>query len=408
MGKKIELLTALDCKSLGDGKHADGLGLSLIVRGESRAWALRYTAPDGRRRDVGLGALADVGLKAARDAAAELRAKVRRGIDPLAERAAQREAAEAERVRQQSEHVAERATLLRVVRDYHAAHVEPKRSDKHSAQWIASLEAHIPAKTLGKPIADVEACELLDALTPLYLKVPETARRIRQRLEVAFDWAIVRKLAKENPARVIATQLRQQRDAAHFRALPFGEVAELVKGLRRQPGTAARALELLILTAARTGEVLGMTWDEIAPAGDVWTVPGARMKAGEPHIVYLSDAARAVLARVRGLSDRYVFRSPAGDKPMSDMALLMQLERMGMRDRTTVHGLRAAFSTWAYEGDKARADVIEATLAHSEADKVKAAYNRAQFAEDRKKLLAEWAQFAGPLATADVIPIKAA
>jgi integrase len=408
MGKKIELLTALDCKTLGDGKHADGLGLSLIVRGASRAWTLRYTAPDGRQREIGLGALADVGLKAARDAAAEMRDKVRRGIDPLAERAAQRAAAEAERIRKKSEVLAERATLLRVVRDYHAAHVEPKRSTKHAAQWIASIEAHIAAKILEKPITDVEASELLDALTPLYLKVPETARRIRQRLEVAFDWAIVRKLAKENPARVIASQLRQQRDAGNFRALPFGEVAELVKRLRQQTGTAARALEFLILTAARTGEVLGMTWDEISPAGDVWTVPGARMKAGEPHVVYLSDEARAVLARVHGLSDNYVFRSPTGDKPMSEMALLMQLERLGMRERTTVHGLRASFSTWAYEGDKARTDVIEATLAHSEGNKVKAAYNRAQFAEDRKKLLAEWARFAGPIAMADVIRFKAA
>jgi len=227
-------------------------------------------------------------------------------------------------------------------------------------------------------------------------------------LEVAYDWAIVRKLAKENPARVIATQLRQARDADHFKALPYAEVAELVNTLRRQTGTAARALEFLILTAARTGEVLGMTWDELSPAGDVWTVPGDRMKAGEPHVVYLSDAARAVLARVRGLSDRYVFRSPTGDKPMSDMALLMQLDRMGVRNRTTVHGLRAAFSTWAYEGDKARADVIEATLAHREGDRVKAGYSRARFAEDRKRLLAEWARFAGPLAKADVIAFKAA
>src|SRR5262249_52431153 len=150
------------------------------------------------------------------------------------------------------------------------------------------------------------AAELLDTMTLLYLKVPETARRIRQRLEVAFDWAIVRKLAKENPARVIATQLRQARDADHFKALPHGEVAELVNALRRQTGTAARALEFLVLTAARTGEVLGMTWDEISPAGDVWTVPAKRMKAGEPHVVYLSDAARGVLSRVRGLSNRYV------------------------------------------------------------------------------------------------------
>jgi integrase len=382
MPRKSDLLTDRQCKTLGDGKHPDGLGLSLIVRGDNRAWVLRYTAPGGRRREIGLGALDDVGLKVARDLRDEYRDKVRRGIDPLAERAAQREAGAAEIIRKKSEHVAKRATLLRVIRNYHAAHVEPKRSAKHSAQWIASVEAHIPAKILEKPIADVEPSELLDALTPLYLKVAETARRVRGRLEIAWDWAIVRKLAKENPARVIASQLRQKRDSEHHKALPFGEVAELVKRLRRQTGTAARALEFLILTAARTGEVLGMTWDEISPTGDVWTVPGARMKTGKPHVVYLSDAARAVLARVRGLSDRYVFRSPAGDKPMSDMALLMQMERMGMRDRTTVHGLRSTFSTWCYEGHKAHDDVIEATLAHSEADRVKAAYKRAQFAED--------------------------
>ena len=181
MLRKSDLLTDRQCKTLGAGKHPDGLGLSLIVRGDSRAWVLRYSAPGGRRREIGLGTLDDVGLKAARDLRDEYRDKVRRGIDPLAERAAQREAGAAEIIRKKSEHVAKRATLLRVIRDYHAAHVEPKRSAKHSAQWIASVEAHIPAKTLGKPIADVEASELLDALTPLYLKVPETARRISAR-----------------------------------------------------------------------------------------------------------------------------------------------------------------------------------------------------------------------------------
>ena len=409
MPRKIDRLTDRECRTLDDGPHLDGLGLYLYVAGKSRSWTQCFTSPvTGKEREMGLGTLDEVGLKAARALRDLVRAKVRQGIDPILERDAMEAAAQAEHARRKSEHIAERATLLRVIRDYHEAHVEPNRSAKHSAQWIASLEAHLPSRVLGTPIADIEASELLDALAPLYLKVPETARRIRQRLEVAFDWAIVRKLAKENPARVITSQLRQKRDGEHFKALPFGEIADLVKGLRRQTGTAARALEFLILTAARTGEVIGMTWDEISPAGDVWTVPGSRMKAGEPHVVYLSDAARAVLARVRGLSDRYVFRSPAGDKPMSDMALLMQLERLGMRSRTTVHGLRAAFSTWAYEGDKARADVIEATLAHSETDKVKAAYNRAQFAEDRKKLLAEWAQFAGQLASADVIPFKVA
>ena len=158
MGKKTELLTALDCKTRGDGKHPDGLGLSLIVRGESRAWTLRYTAPDGRQREIGLGALADVGLKAARDAAADMRDKVRSGVDPLAERAAQREAAEAERIRKQSEHVAERATLLRVVRDYHEAHVEPKRStstrrngSRRSRRTSRRRFSQSPSPTLRRP-----------------------------------------------------------------------------------------------------------------------------------------------------------------------------------------------------------------------------------------------------------------
>jgi integrase len=168
-------------------------------------------------------------------------------------------------------------------------------------------------------------------------------------------------------------------------------------------------LEFAILTAARTGEVLGMRWEELSPDATTWTIPGARMKGGEAHTVYLSAEARAVLARVRGLSDLWVFPSPTKrEAPLSNMAMLLLLDRLNLRGRTTVHGLcRATFSTWAYETDQARPDVIEACLAHREADRVKAAYNRAQFADERRKLLAAWANYVGPIKTAEVIPLHA-
>lgn len=394
MPRKLHLLTARQCETLGDGKHADGGGLSLIVRGHSRAWVLRYSGPDGRRREMGLGKLEQVRLRTARDDAEEVRGEVRRGIDPLAKRGALRAAAEAERHRKTTERIAEQTTLRRVLYDYHEKYVEPVFTDKHGKQWLASVVQHIPAKILDKPIALIEAGELLDVLQPLYVELPETARRIRQRLDTVFDHAVLRKVAPTNPAKSIVRALRQKREKGHFRALPYDEVHGLVAKLRDLPGTAARALEFAILTAARTSEVLGMQWGEILPSGEVWTVPAARMKTSVAHTVYLSKAARAVLTKVRGLSKRWVFKSPVGDSPLSNMAMLTLLRRIGADMNTTVHGLcRASFSTWANETNAARREVIEACLAHREADRVAAAYNRAQFTEERRALLAKWAEF---------------
>ena len=394
MPRKLHLLTARQCETLGDGKHADGGGLSLIVRGDSRAWVFRYSGPDGRRREMGLGKLEVVGLKAARDHAEEVRGEVRRGIDPLSRRAALRDAAEAQRHRESTERLSEQTTLRRVLYDYHEKYVEPVFSDKHAKQWLASVVQHVPAKVLDKPIALIEAGELLDVLQPLYVELPETGRRIRQRLDTVFDHAVLRKQAPANPAKSIVRALRQRREKGHFRALPYTEVHGLVAKLRELPGTAARALEFAILTAARTSEVLDMQWSELSPSGDVWTVPPARMKAGVAHTIYLSKPARAVLAKVRGLSKRWVFKSPAGDAPLSNMAMLNLLRRMGADQDTTVHGVcRASFSTWANETNAARREVIEACLAHREADRVAAAYNRAEFAEERRALLERWAEF---------------
>ena len=401
-GKEIDLLSALECRSLGDGKHADGAGLFLIVKGASRAWVLRYTSPDGRRREYGLGKLDKVGLKQARDAAAEARFKIGRGIDPVDEKQALRAAGTAMRAAAAQVQTTEKATLRRVLRAYHEKHVEPALSLKHGKQWLASVEAHVPETILDKPIAVIQAGELLDALQPLFVTVPETARRVRQRLDTVFDDAVLRNLAFTNPAKIIARSLRQKHDKGHFRALPADKVHDLVARVRSLPGTSGRALEFAILTAARTSEVLKMHWRELSADGAMWTVPAARMKSRTAHVVYLSPAARAVLDRVRGLSERWPFRSPHRDAPLSNMAMLILLRRLDVDQQTTVHGVaRATFSTWANETAAARPDVIEACLAHKEQDRIKAAYNRAHFTEERRALLAKWADF---IDTAPTVP----
>ncbi len=394
------VLTALNCETLPDGKYSDAHGLRLTVRGATRAWTLLYTSPtNGKRRELGLGTLAEVGLAKARKLAAAARDKVRQDVDPLDEREQKRAvAAAAEAVRKEAVR-ANAATLRRVVRAYHESKVEPVLTDKHAKQWLASIENHVPTKLLDAPIATIEPAELLDALQPLYVQVPETGRRVRQRLDAVFDHAVLRKLAPTNPAKIIVRELRHKRERSHLRALPFADVPALVSRLRPLPGTAARALEFAVLTGARTAEVLGMTWSELSADGKTWTVPAERMKAKEAHAVYLSEPARAVLAKVRKLSSTWVFRSPVPerDAPLSNMAMLILLRRLEIADKTTVHGLaRSCFSTWANETGAARPDVVEACLAHREGDRVKAAYNRAKFADERKALLAAWAAFVTP------------
>jgi integrase len=388
-------LTAKACDLLGDGKYSDGDGLRLTVRGDTRAWTLLYTAPDGRRREMGLGKHTKTfGLAAARVLAAEMRDKIRRGVDPLEEKIERRAQAQTTKAERKAAAAAAEATLRRVVRTYHQKDVEPELTDKHGKQWLASIENHVPAAILDKPIATIEPAELLDALRPLYVRVPETARRIRQRLDAVFDDAVLRKLATTNPAKIIQRSLRQKRDKGQFRALGIEYAPALFQRLDELPGTAARCLQFAMLTAARTAEVLRMSWDELNGKGDVWTVPAARMKAVEAHVVHLSPAARAILARARGLSKAWVFPSPVRDAPLSNMAMLILLRRLEIQALTTVHGLcRSTFSTWANGTDAARPDVIEACLAHQEGDRVRRAYNRAKFANERRDLLAAWAEY---------------
>lgn len=417
---RLHRLTALQVQTAGDGDHADGGGLVLRVQAGRGSWVFKYTAPSGRRREMGLGvatrgsrAQAGESLSTARDLAHRQRELLRQDKDPIEAKAQARVAAlEDERARKAARAV-EHWTLARAARDYHERVIEPNRTAKHSLQWIASLENHVPAALWHRPLDEITAPELLDALlgvTPHERarnltsgdKVRETVRRIRQRLDAVYEDAMFRERATHNPAAAVRRKMREtegRQARRQWAALPYGEAPALVQRLREVEGVAARALEFAILTTARTGEVLGAEWSEFDLPAALWIVPAARMKAREPHAVFLPARAVELLQALAGFDSRFVFVSPtpAADgtgRPLSNMAMLALLDRLGVRDRTTAHGLcRATFSTWANETGAARPDVVEACLAHREGDRIRAAYNRARFDGERRALLQTWAEY---------------
>jgi integrase len=406
-----KLLTTRQVQTAGAGDHSDGGGLLLRVRGTSATWVLRFTAPSGRRREMGLGVVrranpkdAGESLTGAREGAAKARAQLQQGVDPIDERQRQREAAQQADVAAKAQNKRQQLTLARAARDYHGRVVEPRLSTKHAAQWIASLENHVPLVVWHKPIAHIDAPELLAALAGVRSleeegeRVPETLRRIRQRLDAVWEDAIFHKHCTTNPAAAIRRKMREMlpvKQAGAFKALDYREAPTFMQRLRSAEGVSARCLEFAVLTAARTSEALTAEWRELDLEAGTWTIPAEKMKASELHVVSLSTAARALVAAQIGRDQRYLFPSFVKPRsPMSNMALLATLDRLGAREQTTVHGLcRASFSTWAYETAAARPDVIETCLAHKEADRVKAAYNRAQFTEERRALMEAWAQY---------------
>jgi integrase len=421
---KLHLLSALEVLHAGDGDLTDGGGLLLRVRAESASWVFRYTAATGKRREMGLGIAhrgnqkhAGASLELARELAGDARRMLKQRSDPIDDRQRMRDAERDKLERQKADKGRERRTLARVARDYHERVIEPSRTTKHGAQWIQSLELHVPAGTWHKPIDGVTAPELLDVMLKLQRQIPETASRVRQRLDAIFEDAMFHGYCASNPAAAIRRKLREalvkgKRKRGEFAALPYSEAPAFTGELRGAEGVAARCLEFAMLTTARTGEVIGAVWEELDLDTGIWIVPAARMKGGQDagdHVVHLSARAIEIAKAQRQLGQPYVFPSPTLDKSaLSNMAMLSLLKRMGYSKRTTVHGLcRATFSTWAHETAAARPEVIEACLAHREADKVKAAYNRAQFTEERRALLAAWAAY---LATpqANVIPLRAA
>jgi len=395
MARATERLTALKVeKAKRPGMYADGNGLYLRVTPEgARNWVLRYML-DRRPRWMGLGPLALYGLAEARARALDARRKRHEGIDPI-------EARRAERARQALD-VAKAITFKQCAESYIAAHRAGWRNDKHAAQWSATLAAYAYPTIGALPVQAVDTGFVLKVLEPIWITKPETASRLRGRIESILDFAKVRELRDgENPARwrghldKLLPARSKVRAITHHAALPYAELPGFLIGLRAQEGIAANALEFLIITAARTGEVIGARWDEIDLLDRVWTVPAARMKAHREHRIPLSPRALAILTEMqaaRTADDAFVFPGRKPATALSNMAFLMLLRRMRRGD-LTAHGFRATFKTWASERTSFHNEIVETSLAHVTGGKVEQAYMRGDLFEKRRRLMQQWSTF---------------
>jgi integrase len=402
-------------KTAPPGRYGDGRGLYLLVRSAgARFWLFRYRR-NGHTREMGLGSFADVTLAEAREKAADLHRKVKAGIDPLAEREAR---ALAEKVASHRATV-RGITFADVADRYITAHEAGWRNPKHRQQWRNTLHTYAMPILGPLPVSDVDTGTVMRVLEPIWREKTETASRLRGRIEAVLDYATARGWrAGENPARWrghlhnLLPAPSKIAKVEHHAALPWREIGRFMATLMEQEGVAALALRFAILAAARTGEAIGATWGEIDMAGAVWTVPAGRMKAGREHRVPLSVPALTVLREAAQLRsdphpDAPVFPGKLG-KPLSNMALLALLRRMGRGDLTT-HGFRSTFRDWCAETTNHPREVAEAALAHTLDDKVEAAYRRGDLMVKRSRLMADWATFCGRAESAgEVVPLRAA
>lgn len=381
-------LNARKVETAPPGRHGDGRGLFLYVKASgARSWVLRYQV-QGRRRDLGLGPYPDVSLAMARDRAAEARRLIAKGEDPITKK-------------QQAKPKTFNEAALELI--------ESKRpgwkNAKHAAQWTATLEAYVFPKIGAVQVAKIETADVISTLTPIWAEKPETANRVRQRIEAVIDFATALGIRSgDNPARWrghldhLLPKPKKVRAVKHHPALPHAQIADFMSDLAQREGVAARALAFTILTAARSGETRGMTWGEVDLDAKVWTIPSERMKAAKEHRVPLSDAALALLGqRLKGTPDSaLVFGSEAKPvKPISDMSMTAVLRRMGRAD-ITVHGFRSTFRDWAGETTGFPREVIEAALAHGIKDKAEAAYARSDLFDKRRQLMQAWANTTAP------------
>ena len=371
--------------------YHDGGGLFLRIGASgSASWFLRYML-NGRARDLGLGPARDVGLAKARQKARDARERIKGdGIDPLAEREAQEAATRLAEARSK--------TFRQCAEDYIAAHAAGWRNPKHRAQWPATLGTYAHPTIGDLAVSAVDTGLVLKVLQPIWTAKPETAGRLRGRMESVLDWAkVCGHRDGENPARwrghldkLLPNKTKVHR-VQHHAALPFAELPAFMVELRAQKGIAVRALELTILTATRTGEMIGAEWPELDLAEKLWTVPASRMKSGREHRVPLSERAVEILQGMRASEAAFVFAGAKAGKPLSNMAMLQLLKRMGRGD-LTVHGFRSTFRDWAAERTEHPNHVVEMALAHAVGNSVEAAYRRGDLFAKRHSLMETWAK----------------
>jgi integrase len=392
MARLTHRLTAVAVDNLKTkGLYLDGDGLYLRVTATgTKSWIFRFSR-DGRSRDMGLGPLSSISLAKARQLAAEARRQRLDGHDPIKARKARRAAAKLAE--------ASGMTFKACAEQLMNAHEAGWRNAKHRQQWRNTLRGYAYPILGELPVEAIDTALVTQVLEPIWVTKPETAGRLRGRIERVLDWAKARGLRQgENAARWrghldhLLPPRSKVRRIRHHPALPYAEVPALMAELREHTSIAARALEFTILTVARTGESLGARWPEIDLAQRMWVVPPERMKMARAHRVPLSPRAVEILEEmVEVRRNEFVFAGQKLGRPLSNMALLMLLR--GLRPGVTTHGFRSSFRDWAAECTTTPAFVAEAALAHVVADRVEAAYRRTDLVQKRRKLMEAWASY---------------
>jgi integrase len=404
MARSLGMLSAVKVNSLkARGFYCDGGGLYLQVsQSGSKSWVFRFKEA-GRTRDMGLGPIHTIGLKEARELATEKRKLRLQGIDPIKARDGEREARRLEQ--------AKSITFDECCARYIETNQDGWKNRKHRQQWTNTLATYV-SPVLGAISAQaIDTTLVLQAIEPIWKAKPETASRVRGRIETVLDWAKARGYRTgENPARWtghlenVLPGRSKVKAVEHLAALPWPEIGTFMVDLGARNGMAAAALEFTILTAARTKESLGAQWSEVDFAAKVWTCPPERMKEGREHRVPLSTKAMSILQELRGVSQgEFIFANSKGG-PLSDMAMLMLLRRMG-RDDITVHGFRSTFRDWAFERSNFQREIVEAALAHAVGDKAEAAYKRGDAIEKRRRLMEAWSAFCARAQSSTVVSI---
>ena len=371
----------------------DGLGLYLAITPKATAsWLYRYTV-DGRAKAVGLGAWPTVGLKAARDAADQLRISREAGIDPASAKRKERAASKLATLTN--------ANFETCANKYIEQIKDKWRNAKHEAQWGSTLKQYA-FPTMGKlAVEDITKEDVLGVLLPIWKTKHETATRLRGRIEQIIDWSIANDLRTgDNPARfkgLLEHRLPSVKKAVekkHHASLPYQQLPDFMRRLQGQSGMAKWALEALILCGNRTKEITHAEWLEFDFSEKLWTIPAHRMKGGVEHRIPLTDRMLQLLGAVRGFSgEKFVFITGRKDAPMSNMAMAMLIRRMG-EDSVTVHGFRSTFRMWAGEKTEYPFEVCEHALAHGLRSGVAKAYLRSDFFVKRVGLMKDWSEFA--------------
>jgi integrase len=381
-------------KEVGYHTCAKGLYLQVSKQG-TKSWLFRYTSPiTKKRREMGLGSLDFVSLAEARQLAVDNKRLVIDGKDPIEERKQSQLQKQLEQARN--------LTFREVAEACIKSKSHEWKNAKHAQQWTNSLETYV-FPTLGHlPISEVSTDLVLKILDPIWVTKAETASRVRQRIETIWDYGKARNyMSGENPARLkghldkIMSKTAKVKRVRHFPALPYNEIGSFVKELRTRSGYSALGLEFLILTAARTGEIIGAKWSEIDLGKAVWTIPSERMKAGSEHRVPLCERAIEILRSITSNRhpDDYVFAGWKRNTGLSNNAFLALLKKMGRSD-ITAHGFRSCFRDWAAEeAYQFSNETIELALAHKITNKVEAAYRRGDQLERRRDLMSEWGKF---------------